>query len=52
MRSNFSYGPGYLYALTEKPLFASTMLLGHLPGLSYWCYQSVFHKIEHNRLTF
>ena len=44
MRSNFSIGPGYVYALTEKPIFANSMLLGHLTGLSYWCYQSFFTK--------
>ena len=52
MRSNFSIGPGYVYALTEKPIFANSMLLGHLTGLSYWCYQSFFHKNEYNRLKF
>ena len=27
--SNFNLGPGYVYAVTEKPLFVNNMLLGH-----------------------
>ena len=36
MRSNYNVGPGYVYALSEKPFFATSMLLGHITGLTYW----------------
>ena len=36
MRSTYNVGPGYVYALSEKPFFANSMLLGHITGLTYW----------------
>ena len=36
MRSTYNVGPGYVYAISEKPLFANSMLLGHITGLTYW----------------
>ena len=36
MRSTYNVDPGYLYALSEKPFFANSMLLGHITGLTYW----------------
>ena len=36
MKSNYDVGPGYVDALSQKPIFASSMLLGHLTGLLYW----------------
>ena len=50
MRSNFCIGNGYVYASNEGPIIANSMLLGHLTGLSYWCYQCVFNKNKNNHL--
>ena len=36
MRSTYNVGPGYVYALSDKPFFANSMLLGHITGLTYW----------------
>ena len=36
MRSTYNVCPGYVYALSEKPFFANSMLLGHITGLTYW----------------
>ena len=36
MRSTYNVGPGYVHALSEKPFFANSMLLGHITGLTYW----------------
>ena len=36
MRSTYNVGPGYVYALSEKPFFANSVLLGHITGLTYW----------------
>ena len=36
MRSTYNVGPGYVYALSEKPFFANSMLLGYITGLTYW----------------
>jgi len=52
MRSNFNVGPGYVYALTEKPIFINSMFLGHVTGLVYWLYLKIFHTKEFNRLKF
>ena len=32
MKSNYDVGPGYVYALSKKPIFVNSMLLGHLTG--------------------
>ena len=42
MRSNFDVGPCYVYAVTEKQLFVSNMLLGQLSGLAYWFHLKLF----------
>ena len=34
MRSTYNVGPGYVYALSEKPFFANSMLLGHITSLT------------------
>ena len=36
MKSNYDVGPGFVYALSQKPIFVNSMLLGHLTGLVYW----------------
>ena len=35
MNGNFDLGPGYIYAVTDKPLFMNNMLLGNLSDLAY-----------------
>ena len=36
MRSTYNVGPGYVYALSEKPFFANSMLLRYITALTYW----------------
>ena len=36
MKSNYNVGPGYVYAISKKPIFANSMFLGHITGLAYW----------------
>ena len=52
MKSNFDLGQGYVYAVTEKPLFVNNMLLGHLSGLAYWCYLKLFHGTLYEQFAF
>ena len=52
MRSNFGVGPGYVYTLSEKPIFANNMFFGHITGLAFWFYQKLLHRKEYNRLKF
>ena len=52
MKSNFDLGPGYVYAVTEKPLFVNNMLLGHLSGLAYWVYLKLFHGTLYEQFAF
>ena len=52
MKSNFNIGPGYVYAVTEKPVFVNNMLLGHFTGLAYWFYLKLFRGKEYKKLWF
>ena len=52
MKSNFDLGPGYVYAVTEKPLCVNNMLLGHLSGLAYWLYLKLFHGRLYEQFAF
>ena len=36
MKSNYNVGPGYVYAISKKPIFANSMFLGHITDLAYW----------------
>ena len=38
MKTQYNLGPGYVYALGEKPIFNNCCLLGHVTGLSIWIY--------------
>ena len=42
MKSNYVVGPGYVYALSQKPIFVNSMLLGHLTGLVHWFLLKLF----------
>ena len=52
MKSNSDLGPGYVYAVTEKPLFVKNMLPGHLSGLAYWLYLKLFHRTLYEQFAF
>ena len=52
MKSNFDLAPGYVYAVTEKPLFVNNMLLGHLSGLAYWLYLKLFQGTLYEQFAF
>ena len=32
LKSNFNVGPGFVYAISRKPIFANAMFLGHILG--------------------
>ena len=44
MRSAYNVGPSYVYALSEKPFFVKSMLLGQITGLTYWIAQKLYKK--------
>lgn len=48
MKSNYDVGPGYVYALSPKAIFANSMFLGHITGLAYWLYMKVCKKTEYD----
>ena len=52
MKSNFNLGPGYVSAVTEKPLFVNNMLLGHLSGLVYWLYLKLIQGTLYEQFAF
>ena len=52
MKSNFDLGPGYVYAVIEKPLLVNNMLLGHLSGLAYWLCFKLFHGTFYEEFAF
>ena len=52
MKCNFDLGRGYVYAITEKPLFVNNMLLEHLSGLAYWLYLKLFQGTLYQQFAF
>ena len=52
MKSNYDVGPRYLYALSQKPIFVNSMLLGHLTGLVYWFLLKLFSNKEYRKYSF
>ena len=52
MKSNFDVGPGYVYALSWKPVFVNSMLLGHLTGFVYWFLLKLFSNKEYRKYSF
>ena len=52
MESNYDVGPGYVYALSQKPIFVNSMLLGHLTGLVYWFLLKLFSNKEYRKYSF
>ena len=52
MRSNYDVGPGYVYALSQKPIFDNSMLLGHLTGLVYWFLLKLFSNKAYRKYSF
>ena len=49
MKSNYNVGPGYVYALSEKPIFANSMFLGHITGLAYWFHMKVYKSSDYKK---
>ena len=36
MKSNKNIGPGYVFILSKKPIFANSLFLGHITGIACW----------------
>ena len=49
MKSNFDLGPGYVYALSHKPILTNNMLLGHFTGLAYWLHMKIYRTREYEK---
>ena len=49
MKSNYNVGPDYIYALSEKPIFANSMFLGHITGLTYWFHMKVYKSSDYKK---
>ena len=49
MKSNFDLGPGYVYALSHKPIFTNNMLLGHFTGLAYCLLMKIYKTTEYEK---
>lgn len=50
MKSNYDEGPGYVYAMTSKPIFTNSMFLGHITGLAYWVFMKLCKSSEYDKL--
>ena len=50
MKRNFNIGPGYVYAISHKPTFTNSMLLGHFTGLAYWLHMKIYKTTEYEFL--
>jgi len=52
MKRIYDVGPGYVYALSQKPIFVNSMLLGRLTGLLYWFLLKLFSNKEYRKYSF
>ena len=52
MKMQYNLGPGYVYALGEKPFFKNCCLLGHVTGLSVWIYLNLTMSENYKELPF
>ena len=52
MKTEYNLGPGYVYALGEKPIFKNCCLLGHVTGLSVWIYLNLTMSENYKELPF
>ena len=52
MKSKHDVGPGYVFALSQKPIFANSMLMGQLTGLVYWFPLKFFSNKEYRKYSY
>ena len=52
MKTQYNLGPGYVYALDEKPIFKNCCLVGHVTGLSVWIYLNLSMLENYKELPF
>ena len=52
MKSNYEVGPGYVYALSQKPIFVNSLLLGHSTGLAHCFLSKLFSNEEYRKYSF
>ena len=52
MKTQYNLGPGYAYALGEKPIFKNCCLLGNVTGLWVWIYLNLTMSENYKELPF
>ena len=51
MKSKYNVGPGYVYAILKKPIFANSMFLGLITGLAYWLVMKFCKSLDYREFS-